>query len=172
MRELYEADLHKSGSFRSRRVWANAWDMFRWTPSRAFRGRRAVVHYVVCLCVWPEFIFVRICLLRTHTACCKYDVAFLDLPQLMKRVRFRVPLFRSFVGLHVCVTFVVFTDCECCTRAISTHPSFMQMGKYGLTRGTWFVARRLEMVAVAGLLGFGGVFWVRRYFVFYRSFFL
>ena len=48
----------------------------------------------------------------------------------------------------------------------------MQMGKYGLTRGTWFVARRLEMVAVAGLLGFGGVFWVRRYFVFYRSFFL
>ena len=28
----------------------------------------------------------------------------------------------------------------------------MEAGEYGLTRGTCFVARRLEMVAVAGLL--------------------
>ena len=28
----------------------------------------------------------------------------------------------------------------------------MEAGKYGLTRGTYFVARRLEVVAVAGLL--------------------
>ena len=28
----------------------------------------------------------------------------------------------------------------------------MEMGEYGLTRGTCFVAHRLELVAVAGLL--------------------
>ena len=30
----------------------------------------------------------------------------------------------------------------------------MEAGEYGLTRGTCFVARRLEVVAVAGLLWF------------------
>ena len=45
----------------------------------------------------------------------------------------------------------------------------MEACEYGLTRGTCFVARRLEVVAVAGLLrGFCGVFWVRRdFFVFF-----
>ena len=52
----------------------------------------------------------------------------------------------------VCVTFVVFTDCESCTRPISTNPGSMEAGEYGLTRGTFFVARRLELVAAAGLL--------------------
>ena len=37
----------------------------------------------------------------------------------------------------------------------------MEAGKYGLTRGTWFFAPRLEVVAVAGLMwiswcAFGG----------------
>ena len=50
----------------------------------------------------------------------------------------------------VCVSFVVFTDCESCTRPISTNPGSMKAGEYGLTRGTCFVARRLEVVAVAG----------------------
>ena len=54
--------------------------------------------------------------------------------------------------LYVCVTFVVFTDCESCTRPISTNPGSMEAVKYGLTRGTCFVAPRLEVVAVAGLL--------------------
>ena len=35
---------------------------------------------------------------------------------------------------------------------ISTNPESMEAGEYGLTRGTCFVARRLEVVAVAGLL--------------------
>ena len=48
-----------------------------------------------------------------------------------------------------CVTFVVFTDCESCTRPISTNPGSMEAGKCGLTRGTCFAARRLELVAVA-----------------------
>ena len=52
----------------------------------------------------------------------------------------------------MCVTFVVFIDWESCTRPISTNPVSMEAGEYGLTRGTCFVARRLEVVAVDGLL--------------------
>ena len=46
---------------------------------------------------------------------------------------------------------VVFTDCESRTTPISTNPESMEAGEYGLSRGTCFVARRLEVVAVAGL---------------------
>ena len=56
------------------------------------------------------------------------------------------------VSVSVCVTFVVFTDCESCTRPISTNSGSIEAGEYGLTRRTCFVARRLELVAVAGLL--------------------
>ena len=52
----------------------------------------------------------------------------------------------------MCVTFVVFTDSENCPRPISTNQVSMEAGEYGLTRGTRFVARRLKVVAVAGLL--------------------
>ena len=55
--------------------------------------------------------------------------------------------------VRVCdMEFVVFTDCVSCTRPISTNPVSMEAGVHGLTRGTWFFARRLEVVAVAGLL--------------------
>ena len=50
------------------------------------------------------------------------------------------------------IEFVVLTDCENCAKPISTSPVSMEAGEYGLTRGTCFVARRLELVAVAGLL--------------------
>ena len=56
------------------------------------------------------------------------------------------------VYVRLYVTFVVFTDCESCTRSISTYPGSMEVGEYGLTRGTCYVARRLELVAVAGVL--------------------
>ena len=56
------------------------------------------------------------------------------------------------VSVSVCATFVVFTDCEGCTGPISTNPGSMEAGEYGLTRGMFFVAHRLEVVAVAGLL--------------------
>ena len=56
------------------------------------------------------------------------------------------------MSVSVCVTFVIFTDCESCTRPISTNPGSMEAGEYGLTRGTCFVTRCLEVVAVAGLL--------------------
>ena len=55
------------------------------------------------------------------------------------------------VSVCVCVTFVV-TNCESCTGSISTNPAYMETGEYELTRGTCFIARRLEVVAVAGLL--------------------
>ena len=55
------------------------------------------------------------------------------------------------VSVSVCVTFVVSTDCESCTRPISTTLGSMEAGEYALTPGTCF-ARRLELVAVAGLL--------------------
>ena len=54
--------------------------------------------------------------------------------------------------LSVCVTFVVFTDCESRTRPISTIPGCTDAGKHGLTRGTCFVVYRMKVVAVAGLL--------------------
>ena len=56
------------------------------------------------------------------------------------------------VCLSVCVTFVVLTDCESCTRPISTNPRSMEAGECGLARWTCFVPRRLEVVTVAGLL--------------------
>ena len=52
----------------------------------------------------------------------------------------------------VSVTFVVSTDCESCARPISTNSGSMEASEYGLTRGTCFVASRLEVVAVAGML--------------------
>ena len=56
------------------------------------------------------------------------------------------------MSITVCVTFVVFTDCESCTRPISTSLASMEAGEYGLTRRTFFSAHRLELFAVAGLL--------------------
>ena len=55
------------------------------------------------------------------------------------------------LSVCVCVTFVVFNVCESCTRPISTNPGSMEAEEHGLTHGTCFVARRLEVVAVAGL---------------------
>ena len=55
--------------------------------------------------------------------------------------------------LCVCVTLVFLTDFESCTRPISTNPRSMEEEcEYGLPRGTCFTARRLEVVAVVGLL--------------------
>ena len=65
------------------------------------------------------------------------------------RGAYRVPLS---VCLCLRVTFVVFIDCESCTRPISTNPVSMEAGEYGLPRGTCFFARRLEVVSVPGML--------------------
>ena len=68
------------------------------------------------------------------------------------RGAYRVPLY-ILSCLSVCVTSVVFTDCESCTRPISTNPGSMRAGEYGLPRVTCSVACRLELDAAAGLLG-------------------
>ena len=56
------------------------------------------------------------------------------------------------VSVTVCVTFVVFTDCESCTRPISTNPGSMEAGQCGLTLVTCFLACGLELDAVVGLV--------------------
>ena len=56
------------------------------------------------------------------------------------------------VSVSVCVTLVVLTDCKSCTRPISKNPGSMEAGEYGLTCVTCFLACRLELDAVAGLL--------------------
>ena len=40
--------------------------------------------------------------------------------------------------MSVCITFVVFTDCEGCTRPFSVNPESMEASECGLTRGTCF----------------------------------
>ena len=67
------------------------------------------------------------------------------------------------INLSVCMSVCMcnirrFTDCESCTRPISTNPGSMKSGEHGLTSWTCYVARRLEVVAVAGCCGFRGVF--------------
>ena len=79
----------------------------------------------------------------------------------------------------VCVTFVVFAECESCTRPISTNPVSMEAGEYGPTRGARFFAVGFEVVAVAGLMWvswcvFGGagfflVFFFDSFFFFERT---
>ena len=71
------------------------------------------------------------------------------------------------VSICVCVTFVVFTDRESCTRPISTNPGSTKAGEYGLTRGTCFVTRAVSRWSRSpGCCGFRGALWVRREFVF------
>ena len=82
------------------------------------------------------------------------------------------------MSVGVCVTLVVFTDCESCTRPISTNPGSIEAGEYGLTRVMCFLACRLGLDAVAGLLWIswcvlGGadfsVFFFFRFFFFERT---
>ena len=55
---------------------------------------------------------------------------------------------RLSVSDSVCVTLVVFTDCQSCTRPIYTHPGSMEAGEHGPTCGTWVFTHRLEVLAV------------------------
>ena len=71
------------------------------------------------------------------------------------------------VCLPVCMcNFMVLTDYESCTRPMSIYLASMEASEYELTRGTCCVARRLEVVAVAGLLWISWCVWLRRDFVF------
>ena len=55
------------------------------------------------------------------------------------------------VLLYLCVTLVVFTDCESCTRPISSTPGSTETGEHWLTCGGCFVAAG-EVFGVTALL--------------------
>ena len=67
---MYEADFHKPGDWVSVRVWANAWDVFRRTPSRGGRGCRGAVDFGCVFRVrWELFrvFYFRFFLFFEHT---------------------------------------------------------------------------------------------------------
>ena len=125
------------GIYGSGRVWTNAWDMFFRAPSRVDRGRRDAVDFVVCFGCGGFFLYFFSCFFffqRTRPAgsmrppCLIYISTsneasprersdrgrFLPLGKKASSYRgaYRVPLFQWTVCVYVCVTFVVFTDCE------------------------------------------------------------
>ena len=71
LRELNEAGFHKPETYGSGRVWSNAWNVLRRSPSRGGRGRRAAVDFAVCF-EWGgffQFFFFRLFFcLRMDTA--------------------------------------------------------------------------------------------------------
>ena len=82
LRELYEADFHKLGIDGSGRVWVNVWDVFHSMSCRVGRGRQAAVDFMLCFGwggIFRVFFFDLFCV-RTHTACCKYEVTLPHLP--------------------------------------------------------------------------------------------
>ena len=113
-----EADFHKPGIYGGRvRVWANEWDVFRCTPSRGGRGRRAAVDIfrAVFFLVSGEISFFISCsLLRTHRAYCKYEARsrerndrgrYFPLGKKASAYQgaYRVPLFNWSVSVCMCV---------------------------------------------------------------------
>ena len=141
--------------------------MFYRAPSRGGRGRRAAVNLVVCFGWGGRFRFflsIFFFFERTRPAASMRPPFFIY-TSTSSGVRTGChSLICLSVCVCVCVTLVLFTDCESCTRPISTNPASLESSEYGLTCGTCFVACRLEVVAVRGLLwlswcsGWGGFF--------------
>ena len=76
---------------------------------------------------------------------------------------YRVPLFHLSVGMcvRVCdIEFVVFTDCDSCTRPISTNPVSMEASKHGPTRETCDLRVVSTCSRLPGCCTFRDVFWV------------
>ena len=138
-------------------MWANAWDVFPRIPSGVGRCRRAAVDFVVFFWVgrifFPFFSFRFYFVFEGTRPAGSMRLPCLIYLSTSTRVRTgcHYLICRS-VCVCVCVTFVVFTDCESCARPISTNPISMEAGEYGLTRGTCSIACHLELHAVAGLL--------------------
>ena len=123
----------------------------RWSRSPGCCGFRAVfwVRWVFsCYICFFDFFFFE----RTRPAASMRPPCLIYL-STSTRVRTGCHYLISLsICLCVCVTFVVFTDCESSTSPISTNPGSMEAGEYEVARGTCFVGRRLEVIAVAGLL--------------------
>ena len=114
-------------SYGSGRVWANAWDVIRRTPSRSGRGRRAAVDFVCVLgAAGFRLFFLAFFFERTRPA-----------------ASMRSP----------CLIYLsTSADCESCTRPISTNPG----SSYGNGRVwaniAWDVFRRTPSRAGRGRL--------------------
>ena len=170
-----KADFHKPEIYGGRvRVWATEWDVFHCKPPRGGRGRRAAVDIfrgVFCL-VGFRFLYFE----RTRPTASTRQPCLMYL-STCTGVRTGCHYLIS-LSVCVCVKFVVFTDCDSCTRPISTNSGSMEVGEYGLTRGTYFLAYRLELDAVVGRLWIslcvlGGTdffgFFFRFFFLFERT---
>ena len=72
--------------------------------------------------------------------------------------------FSMSVCLCVCVTFVVFTDCESCTRTISTNRDLWKRASMGKRVGGVSSRAVQRWPRSPGCCGFRGVFWVGRFF--------
>ena len=107
--------------------------MFRHAPSRVGRGRRAAVDIVVCF-GWGGIFWGR-----------SFPIFFF-FETTRPAASMRPP----------CLIYLSTSSiCEIYARPISTNPGFLEAGEYGLyrlTRGTCFLACRLELDAVAGML--------------------
>ena len=108
------------------------------------------IYFVVCFfSVWWDFVFFRFIYFERTRPIASTRQLCLMYVSTSTGVRTGCHYLIS-LCVYVCVTYVVFTDCESCARPISTNAGSMEAGEHGLTRGTWFFALRLEVVAVAG----------------------
>ena len=119
-----EADFHKPEIYGGRvRVWATEWDVFHCTPSRGGRGRRAAVDIFrgALFSVWWDFVFFFRCLYfeRTRPAASMRPPCLMFLSTSTGVRTGCHHLISMSVCLSVCVTFVVYIDCESCMRPIS-----------------------------------------------------
>ena len=116
-----EADFHKPGIYGgSVRVWANAWDVFRRTPSRGGRGRRVAVNYsVVCFfSVRWDFVFFSVRVLffeRTRPAACMRPPLALFTPLLVCTLRKHSIFTRLILG-QVCM--YSYDTCQICPDGV------------------------------------------------------
>ena len=121
---------------------------FHRMPSRVGRGRRAAVDFVVfwvgriffSVFFFPCFFSILFFFERTRPAGNMMSPCLIYLSTTTGVRTGCHYLISLFFCVSVCVTFVIFTDCESCTRPIFTNPGSLGAGEYGLTRGVRFVA--------------------------------
>ena len=148
LRELCQTDFHKPAFYRSGRAWANAWSSLCRKPFRIGRGRRAAVALMASCCAfWTRFFFPSNAhgLLRVSGTLTSFITIL-----VAGCVQASIIYFVGFVRLL----------CTVCRRPTSLmrelyvtdfqKPGVYRSGRAGLTRGTCYVARRLELA--------GGVF--------------